>query len=268
VGRYRGLTNVLHWHRECELIRVVQGSAEIKIDGELFEAVAGDCFFCSTEQAHYIVGSRESIIDVIIFHTSVLASITEKYMLQSPRLTDIENIAAAVENIRNIITRKPRFYAKTLESHAQVLVVSIFNNNPVCSTENPKQEGMHIINKIHKDFATVTFDEAVSFSGYSPSYFSRTFKKLTGMTFSSYLNYIKIEHAVFLIQNNPDTSVTDIAFACGFSTIRNFNRVFKSITGFTPGTLPSDYSSQISRYTEDTFDPTDNSSTLLISFDT
>jgi xylan 1,4-beta-xylosidase len=30
-GRYRNLTNVLHWHFESEIIRVVSGKAKIKI---------------------------------------------------------------------------------------------------------------------------------------------------------------------------------------------------------------------------------------------
>ena len=53
------------------------------------------------------------------------------------------------------------------------------------------------------------------------------------MTFSMYLNHIRVNKAIDLIQNT-DLSMTEIAMNCGFETIRNFNRVFKEIMGCTP----------------------------------
>ena len=50
------------------------------------------------------------------------------------------------------------------------------------------------------------------------------------------VNLYRIEKAVELIQNS-NNSFTEISLQCGFSTIRNFNRTFKSILNITP----SDY---------------------------
>ena len=61
------------------------------------------------------------------------------------------------------------------------------------------------------------------------------------MPFSRYLNYIRISKAVNILHANEPMPVTDIASLCGFSTIRNFNRVFKDITGYTPTNIPRDY---------------------------
>ena len=54
-GRYRNLANVLHWHFESEIIRVVTGTAKIKIGAYFFDAVKDDCFFCADEELHYII---------------------------------------------------------------------------------------------------------------------------------------------------------------------------------------------------------------------
>ena len=40
LGRYKNLTNVLHWHFECEIIRIVTGKAHIKIGDHCFDAIA------------------------------------------------------------------------------------------------------------------------------------------------------------------------------------------------------------------------------------
>lgn len=61
------------------------------------------------------------------------------------------------------------------------------------------------------------------------------------MTFSQYLNRVKVEEAVRLLRENKGLPVTEIAFRCGFNTIRNFNRIFKEVTGCTPRSLPKTY---------------------------
>jgi len=78
------------------------------------------------------------------------------------------------------------------------------------------------------------------------------------MSFSDYLNIIRIENAIQKLREEPVTTIAAVSAACGFSTIRNFNRVFRSLTGFSPRTLPADYrldtSLRICR--TESFDPT------------
>ena len=265
IGTYRNLTNLLHWHSECELIRIVSGNAQIKIGNRLFYGKEGQCFFCGAEELHYIIGEKDSLIDIMFFHGQMLKKITEKYMLVSPLLSNSQLINKTFEDIRQLIIQKPRFYSETLENRATALLLTLFNNNEICRHNKKKQSDKRIIDMINERFATITFNEIVAFSGYSTSHFSKIFKKLTGMTFSDYLNYVKIEYAVSLIQNNSNLTVTDVCLQCGFSTIRNFNRVFKKITGFTPSTLPDNFitDSNIGIYDNNNFDPTSQTSILL-----
>lgn len=58
------------------------------------------------------------------------------------------------------------------------------------------------------------------------------------MDFASFVNKYRIQFACELLKNS-DEDVTQIAMKCGFSTIRNFNRVFKNETG----QMPKDYRS-------------------------
>ena len=265
LGTYRNLTNILHWHSECELIRIAKGSAQVKIGNSIFHAVQGDCLFCSREELHYIIGESESMIDVMIFHKELLENITEKYAPASPLLSNCTALNKEFENIRKLTSQKPRFYSQTLENCATNMLLDIFNNNELCPRNNKKQPAREIIDKINSDFATITFKEIAAFSGYSPSHFSKVFKKTTGMTFSDYLNYVKIEHAVSLIQSSLGLTVTDICFRCGFSTIRNFNRVFKQIVGYTPRALPAGFATDLNIriYGSEKFDPTSQTSILL-----
>jgi len=67
----------------------------------------------------------------------------------------------------------------------------------------------------------------------SPSYFSRIFKKETGITFSAYLNRMRIEHSKELLRHQ-NIRLTDIALMVGFEDQSYFTKVFKKMAGSTP----------------------------------
>ncbi|MBK4216850.1 helix-turn-helix domain-containing protein [Paracoccus caeni] len=71
--------------------------------------------------------------------------------------------------------------------------------------------------------------------GTDPATFSRSFKALTGMNFSTYLCAVRLGRARAML---ADTSqpITDICFDSGFSNLSNFNRTFLRETGMTPRT--------------------------------
>ncbi len=56
---------------------------------------------------------------------------------------------------------------------------------------------------------------------------------------------MRTDNAVQLLRENDGKSMTEIADLCGFGTIRNFNRIFKEYTGFSPRELPRDYNMSV-----------------------
>lgn len=92
----------------------------------------------------------------------------------------------------------------------------------------------------------MTLARAAGEAGMSVSCFERYLKSQTGMTFTAYLNSMRIARAKELLQADH-APMLQIALVCGFSSQSLFNRVFKRIAGVTPGeyrkSLP-DYPSQ------------------------
>jgi AraC-like DNA-binding protein len=68
----------------------------------------------------------------------------------------------------------------------------------------------------------------------SPSGFSRSFRRHTGMALSQYVNRLRINLASQLLMSESEMSVTDICFASGFKNISNFNRQFLRQKNMSP----------------------------------
>ena len=80
----------------------------------------------------------------------------------------------------------------------------------------------------------------------SPCYFSKLFKKQTGLTFTEYRRRARVEQAKRLLLD-PQRRVSEVAFEAGFESIPYFNRVFRRSLGCSP----SEYRAAVGRTTED-----------------
>jgi AraC-like DNA-binding protein len=91
---------------------------------------------------------------------------------------------------------------------------------------------------IHSNFENpgINLEHAAESAALSRFYFSRFFKEQTGQTFHTYLSQVRINQAKeYLIES--DLPVTEIAYLCGFSSLKTFNRLFKAFTGAAPSTF-------------------------------
>jgi AraC-like DNA-binding protein len=70
--------------------------------------------------------------------------------------------------------------------------------------------------------------------GCSPSHLSRTFTRVHGMTLTAYSTEMRLRYAVGRLRSEPETDLTEVALACGFSSHSHFTSVFRRHLGVTP----------------------------------
>jgi AraC-like DNA-binding protein len=75
--------------------------------------------------------------------------------------------------------------------------------------------------------------EVAAAVGLSRERLSRLFHESLGITFSDYLNEVRLGEARRRLAA-PKVSITDIAYASGFQSLSQFNRRFKSAEGISP----------------------------------
>jgi AraC-like DNA-binding protein len=74
----------------------------------------------------------------------------------------------------------------------------------------------------------VSLTEVAAAVNVSATYFSRTFRQATGMTFVNYVACYRIEKAKNLLQH-PHLRISEVALEVGFRSLSQFNRSFRRI---------------------------------------
>jgi AraC-like DNA-binding protein len=82
---------------------------------------------------------------------------------------------------------------------------------------------------------SITISDVSTAIGSNDKYISLSVNKFARMNFNYYINTLRIQEAKKkLLEENTESSIQDIAIACGFGNASSFIRVFKQITGLTP----------------------------------
>lgn len=269
VGKYRNLHNISHWHMEHELIACREGSAQVMLDDTMFNITQQQCIFCHSGRVHYISASPDSLLLVCLFNEKMYDPITSPFALENPVLEDRYGILPKLSEIRHELQNQPIFFECRTEAMIGEILVDVFRGEPLRKAQWQFSDVItrykQLLNHIDLEYEHITYQNAVQFMNMSDAYFSRYFKRQAGMTFSQYLNVVRIEKAVQLLESAPTMKITDVMLRCGFNTIRSFNRVFREVTGFTPTTLPPGYvlNTRSVPTIQGSFDPTLSDAELL-----
>lgn len=162
-------------------------------------------------------------------------------------------IRAAIENYINDETVK-KFVNRDYFSEIQVI-------NDICSLKkwfgNIVEEILNNVQYFHSNKLTgivnkikvyinvnyqkdITLEKAAEVVLLSPQHFSKAFKKETGMNFIDYLTEIRVEKSKELLANTF-LNVKEISYNVGYNDPNYFFKVFKKITGITPGEYRSKF---------------------------
>lgn len=259
-GKFQNITNTFHWHNECELIYVETGSLSVIIEDESYLVPEGCSIFIKSDSSHRIFSKKDTILSSIQFSPFLIKEITTKKTLVSPLIQKTPSIKETMNLIHREFSEKKSFFQLRIESLIQDIFVSIFRTEPTEKINRQKNVVLtfsELLDTINTEYQFITFEEAANRMYFSKSYFSKVFKRFTGMNFSTYLNLVRIEKAIEMLDEGK-LKITDIATRSGFNSIRNFNRIFYKYTGYSPRTLPADFELNFKsqKIESERFDPT------------
>jgi two-component system response regulator YesN len=114
-------------------------------------------------------------------------------------------------------------------------------NDNIFLDQQAKQR-KHLIESIKQyvldhPYNTVTLYDVAERYHLNTSYLSQVFKKEAGVTFSDYIQHVKIELAENMLKNGQRVSM--VAETLGYLNISSFTRMYKKVKGFPPSSFKS-----------------------------
>ena len=248
VGTYKNIGFIPHWHKEIELIYVKNGCAKMRINGKSFLAEKGDLVICDSGSTHASpTFNMNNTLEFLIFDTSVLSGSYSASDFENPHITSFQleelglkdELKRMLKILKSELSEKPSYYRETSESAIRFFWFLLKRSLP--SENKNDSKSSRLVQKMEKllIYLNENFTESIPLEvaaeklKMSVCHFSRMFKKMNGISYVSYINNLRVEYAAELLKDNSST-VIDIALNCGFNNVRTFNRVFKTITGYTP----------------------------------
>lgn len=107
---------------------------------------------------------------------------------------------------------------------------SLLNNPPETYSREVTQIVYYIKNNFHKNLSLKDVSDKVS---YSECYLSHLISKELGVTFTEFLNSLRIERAKELL-STTNLKIYEISEKVGFQSVEHFSRYFKKLTGISP----------------------------------
>ena len=126
-----------------------------------------------------------------------------------------------------------------IESRAVALAFSIVKFSS--STPRDLRSLQRAREYVHAHFSeNLTLARVARAAGVHPVYLGQIFRQEFGETLGEYLNRIRVRAAAAMLANS-DLPLTAVAVDLGFYDQSHFTRVFRQLTGATPGTFRNEY---------------------------
>ena len=221
----------LHLHQSFEIILVLEGEMRVLVDDRSYDLKAGNAVLVFPHQLHSLA-STKCRHKVYIFSPELVKAYSSKHITEIPSdnlFSPTKNLFlffSDIDNDASLLRKKSLLYSLCDE----------FDHDAVYRSRDD-QPG----NVLHTIFGFVednykndcSLYMLAAKSGYSYSYLSRYFKKMTGISYNEYVNQYRIGKACYLLSNTACSTV-ECAYEAGYRSLRNFNRNFKIYTNSTP----------------------------------
>ena len=222
----------LHLHKSFELIIITEGTMTVTVDNRDYTLSAGEAVLIFPNQLHSLKSDNSRHMLCIFSPELVKAyfsSAAEQIPADNSFVPD-KFFVKALDNLLpegTLIEKKGILYSVCAEFHKTASYKKRINVDHSLLH--------HIFEFTEQNFSgECSLMSLAAETGYSYSYLSRFFKRLTGISFNAYVNRHRINNACYLL-NNTDYSVMQCAIESGYDSLRSFNRNFMNCMGVSPG---------------------------------
>lgn len=239
-----------HTHEFYQLYYITSGEGDMSIEGERLHLFPKLCVLIRPGQKHELFKMRTGVLRMIDVKFYVHDEQLEKE-LQKIRQT--QELGAEFQEILANVRTEWKSKLPFKKNMADILLEQALYM--LIRVHAKEEESKFLFSRIEasiKDlgglpsiiadyvaehcFENLALDSMAKDLTYNRNYLCKVFKQATGITIIQYANYLRVSKAMELICYS-DSKISDICEIAGFHDVHYFSKVFKRITGHTPGEL-------------------------------
>lgn len=217
-------------HKHNELVYFVSGCGTTCINNKIYNYKAGDFAFYKAGTPHNECDPVPC--DIIWLHFDF--NIKGVNLTEGVFFDNDGKLLSTLQKLRSLSIEQNTYSKQLIENClAEALILAAERqekNDVVYSRTNWEQILNYIDANINEN---VDFMLLAKNNNYSYDRFRHLFAKHFGLSPYSYLVKQRIEHSKRLLKNSC-SSITEIAFDCGFNSSSQFTNIFKKHVGVTP----------------------------------
>lgn len=254
ITETKGNTHAYHYHNFYEIYYLFSGDRYYFIKDKTYHAKRGTLVLIKPYEIHCTSKFSEEPYERILI--SFKKSYLEELIAAFPAVNYLKSFEDDVHIIDVPPTERTFFeshltsmlseYKKSAEASTFFLKTALSElllfsqiKGAQSRAEEPHRDAVRKTVSLAAAYINNNFSEDISLNSVaerfyiSPCYLSRTFKRITGSSFTEYVNGVRIKEAQRLLLKT-DMSVSDVAISVGFKSTTHFGRAFKALTGISP----------------------------------
>lgn len=244
---FKSIQKEVHFHSYVEIIYVIKGDVHLAIEDEKYLMNKDDITLINKNSNHSIKTSQDSILVSFQIDYIELCKFAEKnsVILKEGQIIDKGNInyIKLRESLNSLLIcflnnrKRVVFLNLQIQLISEIIERFIIDSNEYLD-KNINNKYFERVDKI-KDYINSNYKESITLNNLadqqflSVPYLSKFIKEQFGMTFTEYLNGVRLNYALEDLINT-NLPITRIALENGFSTTFLFNKCFKEAYKTTP----------------------------------
>lgn len=240
--RDKHLSPTPHLHEHIEIVLTTSGTTIANADDILETVELGDLFIAFPNQVHYYLDQEPVVnMSIVIASPDITPEFNRIFKTMVPKSPVLRNaignprIVAAVESLVQCSIERGEYSETEARGCMLILLSELFKNMELIEKGNYDHDlAKDIISYCYENYNTdISLQSIADALHISRCYISRIFSKRLHISFNDYINSLRIRKACEILKAG-DMSVTEIAYAVGYNSVRTFDRCFMTVRGMTP----------------------------------
>ena len=221
-----------HLHDYSEILLCLKGEADISVRGRKILLRAGELAFISPNIVHEYRCRNCEVLCAVFSNDYIhllFKQLDERELMTKP--VDVSDMPYLIEKLLKLD------HSDTLSINSCLsLICERVMKSATFEEQTPHDTTLYqkVIGYVSEHYSeNITLKSVAKKFGYNEKYLSFTLHQLTGINFRRFVSMYRINHARKLLETDS-RSITEVAYASGFSAVNSFNRIFFESVGMTP----------------------------------